>query len=500
MRALDRYGPLTAGRSVFVAAFAWLCMAACTDGERSAAQESVPIELRVMTFNIEWGGTNVSFDNVVGAIRLADADIVGIQEAEGNLPRLAALLGWHYNLPNYAISKFPILEPPAADRRFVYVEVRPGQVVALANVHLPSDPYGPDLIRDGGQLEEVIELETSARLKSLQPFLEVLAPVVRNDVPVFLTGDFNAPSHTDWTEDMVGARPFIKFPVDWPVSRAVERAGFKDSWRVVHPNPKKDPGLTWWAGRPPLESYAPGENDPQDRIDFVWFAGPTKVLSSELVGEAGAENVTLSISPWPSDHRAVVSTFSVLPAATPRLVSASRRIFDQDDDVTIVYRHAQNSKLEVNGISHETVSGDGELRLPARTFSPGHYEVKLLAPGSETIGSDFWVVDSNATPAVDVAGENFNVGEPIEIHWKNGPGHRNDYLGIYTVGTNSAYVPGYDGGLTWFYIDALPEGSMVLDAATSEVVWPLPPGHYVARLMKDDGYDTLAESVPFTIR
>ena len=483
-----------------MAAFAWLCIAACTDSERHVADEPKPIELRVMTFNIEWGGTNVSFDNVVRAIQLSDADIVGIQEAEGNLPRLAAELGWHFNEPNYAISKFPILEPPAADRRFVYVEVRPGQVVALANVHLPSDPYGPDLVRDGGQLEEVIELETTARLGSVQPFLEALKPLAKTNVPVFLTGDFNAPSHADWTADMVGTRPFLKFPVDWPVSRAVERAGFKDSWRVVHPNPKTDPGLTWWAGRPPLESYAPGENDPQDRIDFVWFAGPASVEASELVGEVGAENVSLSVSPWPSDHRAVVSTFSVVPAAAPRLVSASRRIFDQDDDVIIVYRHAQNSKLEVNGIVRETVSGNGELRLPAGTFLPGRYEVALLTPESEVIGSDFWVVDSRATPVVNVAGEEFKVGEAIEIRWQNGPGHRNDYLGIFEVGIESAYIPGYDGGLTWLYVDALPEGSVVLDAATSQVMWPLPPGNYVARLMKDDGYDTLAESAPFTVR
>lgn len=500
MRALERRGRLTASRSALIAAFAGFCIAACTDNERPAADEPAPIELRVMTFNIEWGGTNVSFDNVVRAIQLSDADIVGIQEAEGNLSRLAAELGWHFNEPNYAISKFPILEPPAADRRFVYIEVRPGQVVALANVHLPSDPYGPDLVRDGGQLEEVIELEKTTRLGSLQPFLEVLEPLARTDMPVFLTGDFNAPSHTDWTEDMVGARPFLKFAVDWPVSRAVERTGFRDSWRVVHPSPKTDPGLTWWAGRPPLENYAPGEDDPQDRIDFVWFAGPAEALSSELVGEAGAQNVTLNVSPWPSDHRAVVSTFSVEPAAVPRLVSASRRLFDKDDDVTIVYRHAQDANLDVNGITRKTVSGDGELRLAAGTFAPGHYEVTLRTPGSETIGSDFWVVDSDATPVVDVAGENFKVGEAIEIHWKNGPGHRNDYLGIYAVGTDTTYLPDYDGGLTWFYIDALPEGSIVLDEATSEVVWPLPPGHYVARLMKDDGYDTIAESAPFTVR
>ena len=479
---------------------AWLCISACTDSERHVSDEPEPIELRVMTFNIEWGGTNISFENVVRAIRLSNADIVGIQEAEGNLPRLAAELGWHYNSQNYAMSKFPILDPPNASRLFVYVEVRPGQVVALANVHLPSDPSGTEFIRDGGLPDDVIELEKMVRLESLKPFLEVLEPVVNNNTPVFLTGDFNAPSHADWTEDMVGARPFLRYSVDWPVSRAIENAGFKDSWRDAHPNPKTDPGLTWWAGRPPLESYAPGENDPQDRIDFVWFAGSAKVLSSQLVGEVGAENVALSVSPWPSDHRAVVSTFSVTPAAVPRLVSASRRIFDQDDDVAIVYRHAPNSRVEVGGISSDTVSGNGEQRFPAGTFSPGYYKVALHTPGNETIGNDFWVVDKDATPEVSVTRDTYESGEAIEINWQNGPGNRNDYLGIYEVGIESAYIPGYDGGLTWLYINALPDGSILLDETTSEIAWPIPPGNYVARLMKDDGYDTLAESAPFVIR
>ena len=487
-------------RSTLIAVIALLCISACTDKARRVEDEPEPIELRVMTFNIEWGGTNISFENVVEAIRLSDADIVGIQEAEGNLARLAADLGWHYDLQNYAISRFPILDPPHANRLFVYVEVRPDHVVALANVHLPSDPSGTEFIRDGGLLDQVIELEKAVRLESLKPYLDVLEPVVRNNTPVFLTGDFNAPSHADWVEEMVDTRPFLRYPVDWPVSRAVESAGFKDSWRDVHPNPKTDPGLTWWAGRPPLESYAPGANDPQDRIDFVWFAGSANVLASELIGEPGAENVTLSVSPWPSDHRAVVSTFSVKPAALPRLVSASRRMFDQDDDVVVVYRHAQDSKVEVNGESRDTVSGNGELRFPAGTFPPGHYDAALHTPGSETISSDFWVVDGDAAPTVNVSRDTYKVGEAIKINWQDGPGNRNDYLGIYEVGIDSAYIPGYDGGLTWLYVNALPEGSIVLDESTSETVWPLPPGNYVARLMKDDGYESLAESAAFVVR
>lgn len=68
------------------------CLAACGHSEDKTRNSDAiaVVDLRVMSFNIEWGGTHISFENVVEAIRRANADIVGIQEAEGNLQRLAA--------------------------------------------------------------------------------------------------------------------------------------------------------------------------------------------------------------------------------------------------------------------------------------------------------------------------------------------------------------------------------------------------------------------------
>ena len=255
------------------------------------------IALRVMSFNIEWGGAHVRFASVVEAIRASGADIVGVQEAEGNLQRLAADLGWHYNLRNYAVSRYRVIDPPEADGKYVYVEVRPGRVVALANVHLPSDPYGPDWIRDQRPPEEVLDLERRVRLPKIEPVLGVLRGLHESGVPVFLTGDFNAPSHTDWTETVVGTRPFAAYALDWPVSRAVAGAGFRDSFREAHPDPLTHPGFTWWAKRQRIRDFNPGEGDPQDRIDFLWYAGPARVTDSEIVGEEGAAGVSIAVMP-----------------------------------------------------------------------------------------------------------------------------------------------------------------------------------------------------------
>jgi hypothetical protein len=51
-----------------------------------------------------------------------------------------------------------------------------------------------------------------------------------------------------------------------------------------------------------------------DRIDFVYAAGDVTTLESRIVGEKRNRLVDVAVDPWPSDHRAVVSTFRVVPA------------------------------------------------------------------------------------------------------------------------------------------------------------------------------------------
>ena len=463
-----------------------------------------------MTFNIEWGGTNVSFDNVVEAVRRSGADIVGIQEAEGNLERLATALGWHYNLRNYAISKYPLVEPQGADGRYVFVEVSSGKIVALANVHLPSDPAGPHEIRDGATLEEILALERATRLPALQPYLEILPALVERGIPVFLTGDFNAPSHQDWTEAAVGTRPFLHYAVDWPVSHAVADAGFKDSWRAVHVDPVSHPGLTWWAGRPPLESYAPDDNDPQDRIDFVWSAGPAEVHNSAIVGEEGGAGVSISVTPWPSDHRGVVSTFSVRPAEMPVLLGIGRRVYPAGEDVEVIFHGVGQeataiiTRLAADGsktvMGEQTIKSDARNRLASSDFASGHYQISVAEKNADSLQNEFWILHGNQETAVEVVGESFAVGQAIPFTWSNAPGNRNDYVAVYLPDSKAQYEQqDYEVGLPWAYINALPEGRSKLDASNAGWGWPIAPGTYVMRLMKDDGYDILAESASFEI-
>ncbi len=98
-----------------------------------------------------------------------------------------------------------------------------------------------------------------------------MSAVAKTGVPSFVMGDFNVPSHLDWTPAVVaGGR--VKLAVDWPVTRIMADAGFTDSFRAVHPDPVAVPGLTWTAGTPPPYVRAI-EDDRPHRHDLVCRSG-----------------------------------------------------------------------------------------------------------------------------------------------------------------------------------------------------------------------------------
>ena len=488
-----------------------LAAAACSSGtadETASAQDpgSSAMLLRVMSFNIEWGGGNVSFAKVAEAIRAADADIVGVQEPEANLERLAGDLGWHFDRRNHVISKYPLVDPPGGDGRFLYVEVAPGDVVAMASVHLPSDPYGPDWLRAGRQPAEVLALERRLRLPQIEPVLAALAPVHRRGVPVFLVGDFNAPPHTDVIPAAAGEFPEGALELAWPVSRAAAASGLRDSWREVHPDPVAAPGFTWWAARPRIEDYNPSDPTDQARIDLVWFAGEATVLDSQLVGEQGARGVDISIAPWPSDHRAVVSEFKVRPAPMPVLVSTEERVHAAGDSIMARYHAPDRGKLSVvlhpadeSSTPRHRVALDGSsgrIEIAGGAVPPGHYRILLQDGAGETLSrNELWVLAPGATPSIAVAGERYAPGEAVPVRWRNAPGNRLDWIAVY----DAAAPPGSDDYVGYGYVGARSSGELELDAQTMDAGWPLPPGRYVLRLLADDGYELLAESNTFTV-
>lgn len=482
---------------------------AADEGAASAERAGAgPITLRMMSFNIEWGGANVSFASVVEAIRAAEADIVGVQEPEGNLERLARDLGWYFDRRNHVISKYPLVDAPGADGRFLFVEVAPGRIVAMANVHLPSDPYGPYWLREGRPPAEVIALERRVRLPNIAPVLAALEPIHRQGVPVFLTGDFNSPSHTDLVPAADGEFPQGALELAWPVSRAITASGLRDSYREVHPDAVETPGFTWWAARPRIEDYNPSDPTDQARIDFVWFGGPASVLDSRIVGEQGARDVEISVTPWPSDHRAVLSEFEVRPAPMPVLVATAQRVHASGESIRAYYNAPGQEQLSI-ALLRESGNGDstprhrlavdadhGRADIPAAAVPAGHYRIVLQdADGRALSRNELWVLAPGVLPTLTVEDERYAPGEPVNVRWRNAPGNRLDWIAIFAAGS----PPDSEDYLAYGYIDARSSGMLALDEETVDFGWPLPPGRYVARLLEDDGYEVLAASEVFAV-
>jgi hypothetical protein len=466
------------------------------------------LPLRVMEFNVEYGGEGVDFDAVPEAIEAAGADVVAIEEAYANIPEIARALGWaHYDERTQVLSRYPLLTPPE-DASFTYVEVAPGEVVAVGNVHLPSTGYGPFRVRDGASAEDVAELERRRRLPALVPTLEALAALARSGVPVVLAGDFNAPSHLDWTEDAVGAREHVRFAMRWPVSVAVEEAGFVDTYRAANPDPVADPGLTWPANRPLVPGYNPARaGAPADRIDFVYTAGPATAIESLVVGEEDADGVDVAVSPWPSDHRAVVSTLAVTPSPAPTLVSADERLVRRGRpvhlrvhatrpvSVAIVPAGREGVGGAVEEIEVEPATGTQVVAAETEEWPAGAYLAVLLDDAGDELGSTtFWIRPERGRPQVRTSARLFRVGEPIGVDWRYAPGNRFDWIGVYRRGAD----PNRASYLLWAYTEAAIQGSLVLDR-TSSGPWPLPAGQYSIYLLADDSYEEIA-ATSFIVR
>jgi len=444
-------------------------------------------QLTVMTFNIWYGGVQVESDRIVNAIEAADPDVVGLQEPEGNTRKIAAEAGLsHVDETLHLASRYPIFAAERGGIRFGYVAVAPGKVVAVANVHLPSSPYGPELVRDGRTPAQVLANERATRLGEIRPYLGL----ARMSAPTFLVGDFNSPSHLDW----IPGNPLFKYPLSWPVSAALAEAGFRDSYREAHPDPVARPGMTWTPGTPPPRVR---RRETHDRIDWVLAAGPATTLGSSLVGEPGGPDVDIGV-PWGSDHRGVVSAFDVAPTPAPPLADAEPRVVTRGDPVTVRYAgvRAGGKRIAIlpprgdRPLMSLPIGDTGDHRaafLGTTGLKPGVYRAGVMGDKRVLASSRFWVQAPGARPRIRTSRHVYAPGESIRLRWSGLPGNKFDWVGIFKARPNFN-VYGYYG---FKYVNALPSGRMSMTTADTG---RLAPGRYVAGLFRDDGYAVLAKT------
>ncbi|KAF3930980.1 hypothetical protein ABW20_dc0100051 [Dactylellina cionopaga] len=310
--------------------------ATAVDGSTSELKATIPVreagtplvpELRVMTFNLWIGGTQVidAHSKQIRFIADTNVDIIGMQDTGGGHPkRLADALGWYYWQPERGnigtISRYPIVKEYGTVGTSGGVRVSLGDTseVNFWSMHLEWTPYGPyDFCFKNMTVDQVLQREReSNRATQIADILKAmdgqLATEAAKKTPVILVGDANAPSHLDWTEPL-RKKNCGYAGVPWPTSVKPTEAGLIDSFRVAHPDPAEVPGTTW----SPLhlvnaEEGIIGNSEPQDRIDFIYHKGSLEVLDSKVlvVGKPKPFGEHKN-NEWTSDHAAVLTTYKL---------------------------------------------------------------------------------------------------------------------------------------------------------------------------------------------
>ncbi|SHI41974.1 Exonuclease III [Tangfeifania diversioriginum] len=293
---------------ILLLALLWSCG---NSPKNQGAEEKETVSFTVMSFNVLY---STSVESTIKTIAETGADITGLQEAsDERIEETADSLGYYFHAFSKAagnlsdndtgiLSRFPI------GKEFengVMVELPNGDEIAVFSVHLSAYPYEPYDIRDG-KIETAADAETAAgntRLPEINPVLEQIDSLMNAGVPVFLTGDYNEPSHLDWTEKAAENDMHFSMAVEWPVSKAVVDTGMEDAYREAYPDEVAKNGITWTTNL--------SENEVYDRIDIVYQAMPANWALNSVKRVGRPENDSaVKIPGYESDHYAVIASYS----------------------------------------------------------------------------------------------------------------------------------------------------------------------------------------------
>lgn len=121
------------------------------------------------------------------------------------------------------------------------------------------------------------------------------------DEPVYIGGDLNTLSESDWDADSSHCQTHHGLAYDLPATAQFHEQGFADAFRTVNPEVCTDPGMTW---SPHLDMYT------SQRIDFTYLRGDdvelrdSRIIDTRMPGHLEGR--------FYSDHSFVVDDLSLL--------------------------------------------------------------------------------------------------------------------------------------------------------------------------------------------
>ena len=297
---------------------ACICFISC----QTSKQDS-DIQLKVLSWNIWHGGHSKSYpesgcEGVIGIIKHSEADVVIMIETYGASDKVADSLGFYHRLlsSNLSIySRYPIIETytfPDSISTFNFggVMIKMNEKkVRLFNTWLHYLPDASLVPVDMPEVDIIAWENEGSRDDEIRKIISVLQPFIKesDSIPIIIGGDFNSHSHLDWNEKGKSIRYHNDAVINWTISTVMQKNGFIDSFREIHPNPVENIGTTWM--------YVEDRSDNTARIDYIYYQGRNiKTMNSEsynaLLGDS-LEYIGKKFF-YASDHGFVESTFRLL--------------------------------------------------------------------------------------------------------------------------------------------------------------------------------------------
>lgn len=326
------------------------CLSGCKQKEQ---------QFTVLQWNIWQEGAMVpgGYDAIVNEIERLKPDFITLSEVRNYhdtnfTARLTASLKdkglQYYSFYSYdsgLLSRYPITDsvtvfPENEDHGSIYKMITSvhGRKVAVYTAHLDylNDAYYNVRGYDGSTWEE-IPIPTSVdsvlainvasqRDDAIRLFLEEAKKDKENGCLVILGGDFNEPSHLDWTEATKSLFAHNGMVIPWTVTTMLDEAGYVDAFRSFYPDPVANPGITFPDDNPDKDvsklTWTP-KSDERERIDYIFYS-PLEGLTVKDVAIFGHEGsiaynqrvpndsqdkFILPLGVWPTDHKGLLVTF-----------------------------------------------------------------------------------------------------------------------------------------------------------------------------------------------
>lgn len=316
--------------------------------------------VKFLQLNIWQEGTTVKggYDALVDELVRTDADFVMLSEVRNYhktrfCDRITASLKekgkTYYSFYSYdsgLLSKYPLIDsatifPENGDHGSIYklVADMDGQEVAVYTAHLDYrncayyDVRGYDgdsWARMEAPLTNIDSIlkknEASQRDDAIRMFIDDAAKERAKGRLVFIGGDFNEPSHQDWTEATRDSADHQGLVIPWTVTSLLTENGFQDAFRTFYPDPVRYPGYTYPADCKDVDInkllWAP-EADERERVDYIFYYPAEGLTLSQvnLYGPQGcvrrgvrtpeysADTFIEPLGIWPTDHKGVIAEF-----------------------------------------------------------------------------------------------------------------------------------------------------------------------------------------------